>query len=165
MTSAPAPPRKTRFRIEICTFRPQSDARAHLTAINAPPGRGDHPVAERIAQVSSSSLLTSPLHDISLNFVSSPTCPSCAQRAQAHTLPQEAQRNTRGKANRLDDEGHRGGQRSHGNSLATVAGTKQSGNRAHQTRTLHHNGIPVPSRRRCEAPGGARSRFQRRLDP
>ena len=28
-----------------------------------------------------------------------------------------------------------------------------SGNRAHQTRTLHHNGIPVPSRRRQEAPG------------
>ena len=118
-------PRGKRFRIEICTFRPQSDARAHLTAIYAPPGHGVHPVAERVAQVSSSSLLTSPLHDISLNSVSSPTCPSCARRAQAHTLPQEAQRNTRGKADRLGDEG--GGQRSHGKSLATVAGTKQVG--------------------------------------
>ena len=124
MTSAPAP-RGKRFLNEICTFRPQSDARAHLTAINAPPGRGDHPVAERVAQVSSSSLLTSPLQDISLHSVSSPTCSSCARRAQAHTLPQEAQRNTRGKADRLGDEG--GGQRSHGKSLATVAGTKQVG--------------------------------------
>ena len=89
-------PRGKRFLNEICTFRPQSDARAHLTATYAPPGRGDHPVAERVAQVSSSSLLTSPLQDISLNSVSSPTCPIMrSARAGAHPPTRSAAQHAR----------------------------------------------------------------------